>query len=95
MFFNICGVNSINEGVLFVLVDNVEMDINMLDFNDIEFIFVLKDVVFLVIYGVCVVFGVILVIIKKGMKDICFFINYFNNFLFSKFSNLFYKVILL
>lgn len=50
-----------------------------MNFVDIVNIFVLKDVVLFVIYGLCVVFGVILVIIKDGSNE-KFIVNYNNNF---------------
>lgn len=39
------------------------------DLNMIELILFLKDVVFLVIYGFCVVYGVVLVMIKGGKVE--------------------------
>lgn len=45
----------------------VGININFLNSNDIEFMEVLKDVLVVVIYGICVFNGVILIIIKKGM----------------------------
>lgn len=42
----------------------------MVDFVDIQFIEVLKDVLVVVIYGFCVVNGVVLVIIKGGCLEI-------------------------
>lgn len=66
--FNIRGFEFINGGSLLVLVDGVLMDFNKLNFNDIVNISVLKDVLVVVVYGVCVVFGVILVEMKKGWE---------------------------
>lgn len=40
----------------------------MFNFNDIELIDVLKDVVVMVIYGLRVINGVVMVIIKRGKK---------------------------
>lgn len=51
---------------LLVLIDGIEGDLNIVNFNDIEFVLVLKDVVFVFIYGVRVLFGVIFVIMKSG-----------------------------
>lgn len=59
-------------GVLLYVIDGVVFDdgqFNNMDFNDIEFIFILKDV-FVVIYGVCVVNGVVVVILKKGQCNL-------------------------
>lgn len=55
-----------------ILIDNVEGDLDMVNFEDIEMVIVLKDVVLVVIYGVCVVGGVILVIIKCLKGEIFF-----------------------
>lgn len=81
---NICGVGMISDGLsssLLVLIDGIEGDMNIVNLNDIELVFVLKDVVFLLIYGVCVVFGVILIIMKSGKSGkIC--VNYLGNVCF-------------
>lgn len=58
-------------GVIFFLIilDGVEVfkvDLNLLDFEVIESFFVLKDVMVLVMYGICGVNGVFIVKIKLG-----------------------------
>lgn len=61
---NSIGGNNCVEG-------NLEMDygngVGEINVDDIEFIFVLKGVNVIVLYGFCVVNGVILVIIKLGV----------------------------
>lgn len=49
-----------------------------INFNDIEFIQVLKDVIVGVIYGNCVVNGVVIIIIKVGSKNERFSIDFFS-----------------
>lgn len=58
--------------VFLYVVDGMFYDeelVNVLNFVDIESMFILKDVVFVVFYGLCVVNGVVMIIIKKGMVD--------------------------
>lgn len=63
----VCGIGILNEVGFYILVDGIEIGIlSVVDFNDIESIFVLKDVVLVVIYGFKVVNGVVLIIIKCG-----------------------------
>lgn len=52
-----------------ILVDDVEGNIDLLDFNEIESVTVLKDAVSLAIYGMRGANGVILVRTKRGEKD--------------------------
>lgn len=55
--------------VLLIFVDGIDYGI-LLDINfiDIEFIEVLKDVFFIVIYGIWGVNGIIMIMIKKGKE---------------------------
>lgn len=71
----VCGLGIMGDVSVMVVVDGVEFIMSSVDFNDIENIFILKDVVVLVIYGVCVVNGVIFIIIKKGIKG-CIIVLY-------------------
>lgn len=54
------------------------MSLNDVILSEVELVFVLKDVVLVVIYGLWVVNGVILIIIKKG-KEGKFIFNYLGN----------------
>lgn len=63
----VCGIGMLNNVFFFYIVDGMYMNsIDYINFNDIVSIDVLKDVLFVVIYGFCVVNGVIIVIIKEG-----------------------------
>lgn len=87
MNISICGVGMIGDGFSFfflIFIDGMEGDMNSINFNDIENIFVLKDVVVFFIYGLCVLFGVILIIIKSG-KVGCISVNYSINVCFKFF----------
>lgn len=67
----ICGDIFVNgKFFLLVIIDGIIGlldELNVMDVSDIENILVLKDVL-VVIYGVCLVLGVVLVIIKCGKK---------------------------
>lgn len=70
----VCGVGILNNFNLMYVVDGLLVfSINEVDFSDIENILVLKDVFLVVIYGLCVVNGVILIIIKKGGDKVFMF----------------------
>lgn len=67
MSINFCGCGNLGILFFFYVIDGVIVDVIFFfnfDLNSIEFIFFLKDVVLLVIYGLCVVYGVVLVMIK-------------------------------
>lgn len=67
--FNIRGNTSLNGGSPLVLVDNVQMDANLVNPDDIESIFRLKDAASASIYGARAAYGVILITTKKGKKS--------------------------
>lgn len=62
---NFIGVSNNDIDNLILDMGNGFLDINV---EDIEFMFVLKGVLVVVFYGFCVGNGVILIIIKKGIK---------------------------
>lgn len=61
----LCGILFLKGGILLlVLVDGVLGSLNIVVFEDVEFIDVLKDGLVIVIYGICGINGVIIIIIK-------------------------------
>lgn len=64
---------------------NWGIDINL---EDIVFLIVLKGLVVVVLYGFCVLEGVIIIIIKKGQVGI-FCINYSNVFFYDVVNKVF------
>lgn len=66
----LCGICFINgDNSLLFIIDGMEGFYDELNLNDIVFIEVLKDVFFIVVYGVVGVNGVIIIIIKIFKKD--------------------------
>jgi TonB-linked SusC/RagA family outer membrane protein len=63
---NIRGYTSINGGGPLVLIDGIPMNIDMINFEDVESISVLKDASSAAIYGARASYGVILVTTKSG-----------------------------
>ncbi|MDR3713747.1 MAG: TonB-dependent receptor [Puia sp.] len=63
--------NTINSGAPLILVDNVPFNgpLNLLNLNDIETVTVLKDAGSAAIYGARSAFGVVLITMKKGVKN--------------------------
>lgn len=70
------GENSESNGLL-VIIDGVLGNMFYFNFEDIKLIFVLKDVVIVVIYGLCLVVGVILIEIYCGMMNLVLKIIFF------------------
>lgn len=74
VFIKICGINIINGFMDFIYVidgmvmDNLFFGFNVVNLNDVVFIEVLKDVLVIVLYGLCGFNGVVVIIIKKGKK---------------------------
>lgn len=69
--FEVCGdclLFSLMDGFLMIVFDNMLFygELFEINFEDIGQIDVLKDVLVVVVYGVCVVNGVVIIIIKKG-----------------------------
>lgn len=64
----ICGLNIISGSIFFLIVVDGVLGVFLFNLNldDIEKIDILKDVLFIVIYGFCVINGVVMVIIKRG-----------------------------
>lgn len=60
-------VNFEIDGMSMIINNNFDLMV-VINFFDIESVIVLKDVVVIVIYGLCVVNGVIVIIIKKGKE---------------------------
>ncbi len=77
--FNIRGYTSINGGSPLIIVDGTPMDLDMINFEDVESISVLKDASSAAIYGARAPYGVVLVTTKSG-KAGDLQINYSANF---------------
>lgn len=83
---NIRGTGTIGQGASsspLILIDGVEGDINLLNYQDIDNISILKDAGASSIYGSRAAFGVILITTKKGVKGKAS-VNYNNSLRWSK-----------